>query len=189
MNRTIFLLGFCAFLTCGFGWFKKKEKVVTVKAEPAAVLENGYALLFDLMGDEKDVSKLLIIKKETSELHELIKAIAVRAKVAHEDLETLGKADARLNLKDQGLPAAETATRQSISKMKGRELLAAKGTELELLLLLTQNEALTYGSNLTGLLAASESDAKRKAFLEQLAADLGDLRGRVVKMMLNHYRS
>jgi len=187
VNRKLLLLGLCGFLACGFSWFKKKDKTVTVKTDPAAVVEHGYALLFKLMGDEKDVSKLLIIKKETSELHQVIKAIAERAKVAHEDLEALGKRDARLNLKNEGLPAAEEATRESISKTKARELLAAKGAELELLLLLTQNEALSYGSNLAGVLAASESDGTRKAMLEQLARDLGELRGRVLKMLTNHY--
>lgn len=161
---------------------------MTVKAEPAAVLEHGYALLFRLMGDEKDVSKLLIIKKEKSELHDLIKEIAVRAKVAHQDLETLGNTDAHLNLKDEGLPPAEKATREAISKVKAKELLGAKGAELELLLLLSQNEALAYGSNLAGVLAASETRPKRKAFLEQLATDLDHLRGRVVTMLADHYR-
>jgi hypothetical protein len=189
VNRNFLLLLLCAWVAFGFGWFKKKDKenVVKVKADPAAVLQNGYALLFKLMEDEKDVSKLLIIKKETPELHELIKTIAERAKLAHQNLEMLVKGNIHVNLKDDGLPAAESATRESISKIKAKELLGAKGSELELLLLLSQSEALTYGSNLAGVLAASETEPKRKDLMDRLAADLGELRGRVMKMLSQHY--
>jgi hypothetical protein len=180
-------LALCSLMFCGFGWFRKKDKTIHVKADPTQILQNGYALLYKLMGDEKDVSKLLIIKKETSELHNLIKAISERAKSAHESLNALARTGLALNLQNDGLPEAETATRQSISKLKARQLLGAKGPELELLLLLSQNEALAYGQNLAGVLAASETDQKRKYFLDALSSDLGALQDRVLKMLMEHY--
>src|SRR5689334_14676992 len=49
----------------------------------------GFALLTKLMSDEKDVSKLLIIKRERTELHDLITTISERCKAANQHLQTL----------------------------------------------------------------------------------------------------
>jgi hypothetical protein len=148
---------------------------------------HGYALLFDLLGDEKNVSKLLIIKRERSELKEVIKTISHTAGEAHKQLEKFGKADAKLNLKDKGLPAAETATRESIGKAKAKELLTDKGKDFELKLLLSQNEALSYGEHLALTAAAKETNPQRLQFLQNLARDLGQLRQRVVGILGAHY--
>src|SRR3954465_13020090 len=99
-------------------------------ATPSA--NHSYALIYDLLGDEKNVSKLLIIKRERSELKEVVKAISHTVGEAHKQLEKFGKADAALNLKDKGLPTAETAARESISKAKAKELLTEKGKDFEL---------------------------------------------------------
>ena len=139
------------------------------------------------MGDEKNVSKLLIIKRERSELKEVVKAISHTAGQAHKQLEKFGKADARLNLKDKGLPAAETATRESISKAKARDLLTDKGKDFELKLLLSQNEALTYGEHLALTAVQGETNPQRLQFLQTLARELGQLRRRVVDVISAHY--
>jgi hypothetical protein len=78
---------------------------------------HGYALLFNLLGDEKNVSKLLIIK-----------------------------------------------ARKSISKARAKELLTQSGKEFELRLLLSQNEALTYGAHLADVLAKAEPNERRANF-------------------------
>ncbi|HUR45068.1 MAG TPA: hypothetical protein VMZ27_04250 [Candidatus Saccharimonadales bacterium] len=148
---------------------------------------NGYALLYDLMGDEKNVSKLLIIKRERNELKEIVKAISHTAGEAHKQLDAFAKADPSLGLKDKGLPAAEVATRESISKAKAKELLTDKGKDFELQLLLSQNEALTYGQHLALTAALKETSAPRVQFLQSLSRDLGQLRQRVIAMLSAHY--
>jgi hypothetical protein len=147
----------------------------------------GYALLFDLLGDEKDVSKLLIIKRERPELRNLVKEISHRSAIAHKELETFAKADKRLNLKDRALPVAESKTRESIGKARGKQLLGDKGKEFELHLLLTQNEALTYGAHLASIIAAHESNSARAQFLQELSQSLGQLQEQVVAMLLANY--
>lgn len=148
---------------------------------------HGYALLFDLLGDEKNVSKLLIIKRERAEFRDLIKQIAERSAAAHKQLGAFAKADNRLNLKDRGLPALELATRESISKETGKQLLTVKGKDLELQLLLTQNEALTYGAHLAAVTAKSEGNPERAQFLRQLSSDLANLQQKVVTMLTARY--
>ena len=54
-------------------------------------------------------------------------------------------------------------------------LLASSGIELELQLLLTQNEALTYAAHLADTLSRSERDPERLAFDRALWKDLTGL--------------
>ena len=147
----------------------------------------AHALLFGLLGDEKNVSKLLIIKRERPELRALINEIAERASKAHKELEAFAKADRTLNLKDQGLPSAEVMTRDAIAKARAKELLTESGKEFELRLLLAQNEALTYGAYLAATAAASETVPNRRQMLQQLSADLLQLQKKTVGMLLKHY--
>jgi hypothetical protein len=148
---------------------------------------HGYALLADLCGDEKDISKLRFLKRERPELKALLQEIAATNRVAYETLQKFAKADPALNLKDLGLPAAEVAARKAIGKFKEKAILSGKGKELEVQLLLAQNEALTYGSHLAGVIAQTEPDPHRREFLEQLTATLERLQQRVFGMLSSGY--
>ncbi len=147
----------------------------------------GYALLSELLGDEKNVSKLLIIKRERAELRDLIRDIAQRCGTAHEELERLAKGDRSLHLKTNGLPAVEIGTRDAIGKTKAKQLLTESGKEFELRLLIAQHEALTYGSHLAGTIAKRETNAQRTQFLRRLSSDLEVLENRVTSMLLASY--
>jgi hypothetical protein len=148
---------------------------------------HGYALLADLCGDEKDVSKLRFFKRERSELKALLQEIAETNRVAYEMLQRFSKAEPTLNLKDNGLPEGEVAARKAISKFKESAILSSKGKDLEIQLLLAQNEALTYGSHLARVIAQAERDAHRREFLEQTAGNLGALQQRVLRMLSTGY--
>jgi hypothetical protein len=166
-----------------------KQAVEKAEEEKSPVLDattrsQGFALLTQLMSDEKDVSKLLIIKRERTELHDLITTIAERCKAANQHLQTL---KTELNLKDDGLPVPEVAARKIIAKHKAKALITEGGKDFEVQLLLSQNEALTYGAALAGALGASEADNPERAWLNQLQRDLSRLQERVFQMMYSHY--
>lgn len=159
--------------------------------QPLAVQSDsyGYALLADLCGDEKDLSKLRFFKSERPELKALLQEIAGTNRVAYGVLQSFAKSDPALNLKDMGLPSAEVAVRKAISKSKQSAILASKGKDFEVQLLLDQNEALTYGSHLARVIALAETDPKRREFLGQLDGNLGVLQQRVLKMLSSGYSS
>jgi hypothetical protein len=160
------------------------QPTTVTNALPAeGVLQNGYALLLDLLADEKDVSLLRFIKSEQSELKTLMLDISRVAREAHARIEQFGKADPYLNLKNEGLPLAELAARKSISTMKTRALLHSKGNEFQLQLLLSQHEALVYGANLARVTAASETDSERATFLRETANRLLALDDRVLDLL------
>lgn len=158
-----------------------------VKSEHSTTDHYGYALLFALLGHEKDVAKLLVVKRERAELKDLINAISETAARAHRDLENFAKTDRSANLHKQGLPAAESAARASISRAKSKDLLTEGGKEFELQLLLSQNEALTYGMHLAEAVAKAESNPARATYLRQLASNLGQLQRKVMAMLLANY--
>jgi len=133
------------------------------------------------------VAKLRIIKREREELKNLIKEISRVSGEAHKKLTDFGKADGKLNLREQGLPVAEVETRKAISKTKEKALLARKGKEFELELLLDQNEALTYGAHLARVVSGHESDPVRGDFLRQLSQDLGQLQEKLRRMLSANY--
>ncbi len=144
---------------------------------------NAASLLYDLLGDEKNVSKLLIIKRERRELRDVIKKVSVTAGAVHERLEKLAREDRTLSLKHTALPPGEQATREAESKARGNELLHSSGADFEFKLLLTQAEALGYAQYLALVAAQSEpSPAARQAFL-QMSEQMKAVHGEVIALL------
>lgn len=160
-----------------------------VPAQPVhrSSLSQGYSLLFQLLDDESNVSKLLWIKRERPEFGRLIKEISASASAAHKQLSAFAKADPNLSLQLKPLPQIEAQTREAISKAQGKTLLGDKGDALEVDLLVTQLEALNYGANLARVLAQAEPNSARRAFLTRLSAEWLQLHGRVHEMLFPHH--
>ena len=144
---------------------------------------HGYALLYEILGQERQVSKLLVIKVERAALGTVIKAIAETCSQAYERLEVLANANPRLDLTDTGLPIEEVLTRQSIAATRSAQLLAASGREFELELLLSQNEALSYIGHLADTLSRRERDPERLAFVRKLWKDVTLLQEDVLALL------
>ena len=144
---------------------------------------NALALLDDLLNDEKNLSKILIIKRSSDELGRLVESISKTAGKGADSLESPAKSEPGLDLKKTDLPPGETATRKAISKTKERELLHSKDAEFEFQLLLTQVEGLNYGVHLAMVAAENEPQpARTREFLE-LGAQLRNLREQAVAML------
>jgi hypothetical protein len=158
-------------------------------AEPAgAPGGSGYALLYELLGQEKDVSKLLIVKRERDDFEAVIDAIAETAGRAYEDLGELGETDPSLNLSDTRLPAGERAARESISASKRNALLTENGEEFEMLMTLAQSEALAYWVGLSESLSRAEADPARLAFVQALWRDGRRLQDSLTALLRTRHR-
>src|SRR5262249_10427995 len=136
------------------------------------IRENSYALLHQLLSDEKDVSKLRFIKREPSDLKDLVNRIAKASGDGAKLLETFAKEDDPPNLDNVRLPPGEVATRDAIASTKKKQLLGNKGDEFELALLLTQLEALNYASHLAKVAAAHEPRPDRAKALTGLSDEM-----------------
>jgi hypothetical protein len=150
-----------------------------------AVRDNSLALLNDLLNDEKRVGLILLIKRETPELKQLVKGISGTAADGARMLKEWMKEDPRLKsaLSELHLPPGEVAARKAIAKTKQSVLLRSKGEEFEFQILLTQMEALNYGVHLALIAAENEPDPKKARKLSQLADRMGPLLQQVIAVL------
>jgi hypothetical protein len=144
---------------------------------------NAASLLYDLLEDEKQLSKILLIKRETDELDRLVKGISSFAAAGVKELNQMRKADPSLDLKAVALPSGEVATREAISKTKANSLLHSSGTDFEFNLLLTQVQALNYGAHLARIAAATESSAERSRQFSDLGAEMQRLYDQTIGLL------
>jgi hypothetical protein len=183
---SIFAIFFCAGIFCGCASFQKPataKSAPAISAEKLQMRNNSVSLLYDLLGDEKNVSKVLIIKSDREQLHSLIKAISATADDGAKQLEQLAKADATLNLHAIELPPGEKATRDAISKTKEKELLFSSGENFEFTLLLTQADALSYGWHLAKIASDNSPQPEQVREFDSLSAAFQDLYKQVVALM------
>ena len=180
---------FLVLLLCGCQSFQStNEKTPAPNTAEAnnvnlQIRNNALALLDDLLNDEKNVSKVLIVKHNSDELGTLIKSISETAGSGAKMLEEFSKSTGGVDLKRQDLPPGEAATRKLISKTKEHLLLSSKDAEFEFQLLLTQVEALNYGAHLAMVVADSETDPNRTREFLRLGSELRELRERVETML------
>jgi len=155
------------------------------RAPPPATghVRRGYALLHELLGNEKDVSKLLLVKDVPKPVKQTIDAISDVAGKGKDRLEELAGAPPPIDLDDTGLPADEQRAREAIADLRKHRLLAATGRALEVELLVSQNEALVYAIGLTETLARSEPNAERLAFVRALHEDVARLQRDVLGLL------
>jgi hypothetical protein len=144
------------------------------------IRNNSLALLNELLNEEKRVSMILIIKRESPELNRLIKDIAETAAEGAKRLQSMAKNDSGLALAKPDLPPGEQAARKAVAKTKQHLLLQSKDAEFEFQLLLTQTEALNYGAHLASVAAENEPQSDRARELSDLSARLTQLYEQVI---------
>jgi hypothetical protein len=144
---------------------------------------NAAALLFDLLIDEKNVSKLFILKGGRDDLKQLVRSISKATGDGADKLKAMAKADPTLDLELLALPKGEVQTREAIAKTTKDELLGTSGAELESNLLLSQANALRYGSHLATVAASNSSRKNQIDEFKALSATLENLYKQVVAMM------
>jgi hypothetical protein len=144
----------------------------------------GYSLLYKLLSDEAGVSDILIIKHADEPVSSLVKEIATTCEAAKARMEAFRKTDRGLDYNVTDLPAVEQKSREVESGTQMRRLLGSSGKEFEVRLLVTQIEAMGYGSDLAKALEAHETDPGRKAFLTGLADQCEGFRERLVKELV-----
>jgi hypothetical protein len=148
-----------------------------------SVRNNAFSLLHQLLNEQKDVSKILIIKRESRELNLLIKEIAAASGRGAKQLEDFARQDASLALNAIGLPAGELATRDAIANTRKKELLGRSGIEFERSLLLTEIEALSYATHLAQVAAVNDSNPARTSSLTTLSKTMKDFHSRAVQLL------
>jgi len=180
--KCFFLSCVCAGLFCICANAGKNDRPASPASDDdkTELRNNAASLLVDLLDQEKDLSKILVIKRPSAEIGRLTKAISKTAGDGSDRLKALAKNYKTLNLHAVQLPPGETATRAAVSKTEEHELFLTFGTTFELNLLLTQTEALNYGSHLAKIAADNSASPEQERDFHSLDVSLGNLYKRVV---------
>ncbi|MGB6544317.1 MAG: hypothetical protein WBE97_01725 [Candidatus Acidiferrales bacterium] len=92
----------------------------------------------------------------------------------------MAKDDKSLNLHALQLPPGEVATRAAIQKTKEHEILFSSGQKFEINLLLSQTDALDYGSHLAKIAAENSTSPEQEKKFHSLDVALNALFVRAV---------
>jgi hypothetical protein len=187
MRRLWVLLGFVSLLG-GCATKPPEAPAVTANDQRFGIRNQGYSLLHKLLSDEKELSKLLVIKKENSDAGALIKEISQVAADAVKQLEAFSKADSHLHLNMPGLPQVEAQARDLISKTEAKELITKSGEKFEMRVLITQADALRYASALAAAISAHEGDQNRKKFLAATSEKFQELHQKLIDLMHTRWK-
>jgi hypothetical protein len=140
----------------------------------------GYSLIYKLMGDESKVGQIFILKDADKSIVDLVKEIGVVCQTAKEQMDQFPKTDNRIEYDETDLPNVEQKSRDLEASEQTKALLFSSGQAFELRLLHTQAQAMDYGKQLAKALAAQESDPARKSFLENLSKRCGELHYKIM---------
>lgn len=144
---------------------------------------NCLSLLHDLLDQERNLGKLLLVKLETSEVRELVEAIAAASAAATKRIESLAAEDGAVDLTQLALPAGEVATRRAISRTATKELVIPFNPAFVQELLLTQAQALSYARHLAKVAAENEPNAEQARYLSRLSEQMKELRQRTIQLL------
>jgi hypothetical protein len=185
MNRFLWTVLFCAGFLCGCANLQTTapDEAPTTDTQKIALRNNAVSLLYDLLGDEKKVKEILIIKRKNAKLDRLIDAISASSGDAAKRLEQMAKEDPTLNLHALKLPAGEMATRRAIAKTEEHELLLSSGENFEFDLLLTQVDALSYGWHLAGIAEKNSPHPEGALAFMEISTAYKDLYAQVSAML------
>jgi len=177
---------FVTLLVCalaGIGCATVQKILPTTAWHQGRVRNEGYSLLYQLMSQESDAAKLLIIKHTDPPIADLIKEIASTCTQAQKDLELFKKTDRHLSFVMPNLPQIEQKTRAAVESTVTKELLFSSGKKFEVRFLFTQAEAMNYAAHLARVLHAQETDPLRQKFLTTLAAQCTTLHDRLMELL------
>lgn len=177
---------FVTLLVCalaGTGCATVQKILPTTAWHQARVRNEGYSLLYQLMSQESDAAKLLIIKHADPPVADLIKEIASTCTQAQKELALFKTADRHLSFTMSNLPQIEQKTRAAMESTVTKELLFSSGKKFEVRFLFTQVEAMNYGAHLAQVLHAQETDPLRQKFLTTLAAHCTTFHDRLMERL------
>ncbi len=183
MKAGVFMLLVIMFCGCTQTKFLEPGRVTLPGDEKLETRNNAASLLYDLLGNEKNVSKILIVKSNSESLGRLIKAISEQSADYQKQLDGLASNDVNLNLHVSELPPGEKAARAAVAKTKEHELLFSSGKEFEFNLLLTQAEALSYGGHLAVIAAENSSLPKQVHIFNMMGQTMNQLHEQVMVQM------
>ena len=183
-QKLVMMLFFLVIAFMGSGCSAPRSGLVSDSVRPGAERDAAYAILYELLDDEAQLDAILILKSSSPETELLIREIAASSAGMRDELKMMIDRDPDLTRTVTGLPVAEADARDRISNATASTLLTTSGEEFELLILITQEKAMSYGQHLAGALADQDDDQKRVESLRRMSSVMESFHGRTRDLLL-----
>ena len=157
--------------------------VATMGNPSVALRNNAASLLYELLGDERNVNKLLLIKRESPELQSLIKTISSVCAGAQDRLDREAQSDRSLSFKSTDLPPGENAFREAEAKARALLLLRSGGADFEFHLLFSQAQALGYAERMALVASRDKSVPGTAETFANISEQMKILNQQVIAML------
>jgi hypothetical protein len=143
----------------------------------------GYGLLYKLMSDDSDVSKIVIFTRADDSVVNLIREIASACQAAKKQMDEFPKSDNRIEYDEPDLPYIEAKGRKQQASDDEDALLTSSGKEFEVRLIVSQAQATDYAVQLSKALEENEADPGRKAFLTKVSKQFAECHARLMNLL------
>ena len=155
-----------------------------------AVLNHGYALLYNKAAEFSKIRKLLYVKINTEAVGNFISDLGDYGDTIQDKLDSLTHRYPSLSVKDTGLPKIETEKRDAVSSYYLHHMLplvGRSGHEFDRTLLQTQREELNQARFYARVLIKHERDENRKRLLTGIQKKLDGFYDRVTSLLEKNY--
>lgn len=156
-------------------------------ADGHRTVAEGYSLVYGIASQQKDMKKLLWIKRESDPVDKVISAIADYTGELTTQLEDMAKRYPALTVQTQFLPTVEVKMRESVAAATTKEFLDSSGKDFERRLLLKQLTALETEQHLSKVMVELETADERRAFWRGVEKRFGELRRDVEGLLQREY--
>lgn len=141
-------------------------------------LNKAYSTLYELCSKQKDLDKISFVKSVSPDLNSFLKDISKVSEKIAKTIDTWSKQDPKIQHKLDAMPPFEAQIRKNIEFETTKQIFTSSGKSLEKLLLLKQNEALSYQSALCRWMSQNEKDKLRQETLQDFTKRLSKLNQR-----------
>ena len=149
-------------------------------------LDAAYGILYELLDDEAQVDGILLVKSASPQVEKLLREIATASSRMRDQLKEFIERDPALSGTVTGLPQAEAKARSSISAATAGTLLTSRDERFQVLILMTQEKAMSYGQHLARAIADQDQNRERADALNQMSISMKSFHDRARDLILSN---
>ncbi|MGH8128266.1 MAG: hypothetical protein ACRETC_07850 [Gammaproteobacteria bacterium] len=196
LARNVFSI-LCAALLCAgcssMGTPRHEPDQSQAPSREIAILNHGYAMLYNRAQEFSKIDKLLYVKINTDAVGNFIDALGKYGDTMQKQLESLTRRYPSLSLKDTGLPVIEAKKRSGVAHyylMSMLPLVGKSGKAFDRTILQVQSEELNQARFYVRALISEERNDNRKQLLEGMKKRLDQFYKQVSTLLeKNYYQS
>ncbi len=187
---TVMLLALTCAACSSMGGKRHEPDQAQAPSREIAILNHGYAMLYNKAGEFSKINKLLLVKIQTDKVGHVIGDLGNYGDTMQKRLKKMVGNYPSLHLDDTGLPVIEAEKRRELSSYflhKMLPLVGRTGKAFDRTILQTQKEEINQARMYVKALIVHERSAHRKTMLRHMKKHLDTLYKRVSDLLEANY--